>query len=378
MIVPLVFAGGIFEGLDSPERKKMMNETVTTQHGAAYLQRLANSFGVGVTEADCAEAERLRTTGDNWRSDINRLFFEEIRTRSAQPVVIPPEIAQRLVNCDDPSDGPQVRRMLEEIANLYSSAKNRQTQMIDYLTRAAQVRRDMLSLMRKTSDLTDEVKAICEGGWYTFDPDATKALSLSGDLTLVFRTKPITLRELNEAAGIDLAVPMGSFAVHYRPSQEQVTVWADKDNILVDSFIHPHVDDGHVCWGNAYTPVMAALGERKPSVAFSLLKALLETYNEGSPFRALQQFAAVRDPKLLEGTPTEYRRYQRAWVREEDRDDRIEVLDVRVGEDGEDQLIGLYHRYYAGTQIRANENIYARTTNARYMRFDEGLLLEWY
>lgn len=52
----------------------------------------------------------------------------------------------------------------------------------------------------------------------------------------------------------------------------------------------------------------------KPSAAFGVLRSLLQTYNDGSPYEPLNKFAECIDPEQLEAHPTEYRLHSSAHV----------------------------------------------------------------
>ena len=61
-----------------------------------------------------------------------------------------------------------------------------------------------------------------------------------------------------------------------------------------DDTVHPHVQDGHLCAGDATLPIQAALKEGRISDAFILIKSVLETYNESSPYIALSDWSGTK------------------------------------------------------------------------------------
>ena len=57
---------------------------------------------------------------------------------------------------------------------------------------------------------------------------------------------------------------------------------------------HPHVQDGHICAGDATLPIAAALKEGRIADAFVLMRSVLQTYNQSSPYIALDDWSGRR------------------------------------------------------------------------------------
>lgn len=57
---------------------------------------------------------------------------------------------------------------------------------------------------------------------------------------------------------------------------------------------HPHVQDGHICAGDANLPVTAALKEGRIADAFLLIQSVLQNYNEDSPYISLENWSGRR------------------------------------------------------------------------------------
>ena len=60
-----------------------------------------------------------------------------------------------------------------------------------------------------------------------------------------------------------------------------------------DSVTHPHVQDGHLCAGDASAPISAALRQGRVCDAFCLVRSVLHTYNRASPYVALDSWDGV-------------------------------------------------------------------------------------
>jgi hypothetical protein len=61
-----------------------------------------------------------------------------------------------------------------------------------------------------------------------------------------------------------------------------------------ESVIHPHVQDGRVCCGDAAVPIATALREGRIADAFLALNAVLNTYNPNSPYVSLEDWHGGR------------------------------------------------------------------------------------
>jgi hypothetical protein len=111
--------------------------------------------------------------------------------------------------------------------------------------------------------------------------------------TLTVTTEPITLED----------VPLGRFAIELRWKSlsplprigcYQVIALdpnpAEKD----DDITHPHVQGGMLCEGEAHQAIRQALRQGRLLDFFSIVRQVLETYNSGSPFAALDEWFGSR------------------------------------------------------------------------------------
>lgn len=271
---------------------------------------------VGVTDPMPME---LFTTCSN-KIEVNRKFFEWRATYTT-----PPTSEQfsplDLVNFKT-KVVPQLRAKDELIRerNEHEARINRfQRDMQNYLQRIAEISTELIAFSEvKAIDLTAEIESIVKDGWYQFDSGRSATVNGTTDFyTLVFNTPRVNLAYYNKAAGVEMNVDMGRFRVHYAPGRGRVQVYKFEDNIEAsDSYYHPHVDtSGGVCWGNAgpiYTKVATSF---KPSELFNALRVILQTYNDGSPYRDIMEFALVRNPELMAAQPTAYvEEEELAWV----------------------------------------------------------------
>lgn len=61
-----------------------------------------------------------------------------------------------------------------------------------------------------------------------------------------------------------------------------------------EQYAHPHVKNGNVCWGEGTNPAAKALREARFSDFFLIVWALLNTYNDSSPYLAISTWKARR------------------------------------------------------------------------------------
>lgn len=96
-------------------------------------------------------------------------------------------------------------------------------------------------------------------------------------------TEPITLQQ----------IPLGPFAIelHWnRLGQErgahcfQIAALAPNSATGRDEIVHPHVNDGELCAGDATAPIEHALVDGRIGDAFLLIRSVLKTYNTRSAY----------------------------------------------------------------------------------------------
>lgn len=102
-------------------------------------------------------------------------------------------------------------------------------------------------------------------------------------------TEPITLKE----------VELGPFRIELHLSRLEHQRGSSCFDILAmepnpasgrDEVIHPHVNDGDLCAGDAAKPIELALAEGRISEAFLMIHAVLRTYNPKSAYVSLDEW----------------------------------------------------------------------------------------
>jgi len=212
------------------------------------------------------------------------------------------------------------------------SLQNDISRNIDFANR---MHRDALGAMRETArkreeiskltgvsmDLTPEIKKIVADGWFTLEPQKTRELnaaSTTNNHGIYFSTQDVFLTHKKPTANIDITVPMGKYLIKYMPQDANLYVMEYKDNVKVSSYIHPHVaSDGSVCWGTGHDKTMLALANQQPSIAFNILRMVLTSYNDDSPYASLGEFWEAIDPRNRYHFNTTFKLYGErcVWLR---------------------------------------------------------------
>lgn len=144
-------------------------------------------------------------------------------------------------------------------------------------------------------DLAEQVRTILADGWYSLH-DATQN-------SVEFITPQVALRYVHPELGIDKSLAMGKYRVIVKPMHGMVSVQAHEDNIITrNSYYHPHISGGTVCWGNAHDAYSQLPNAFNMVPALTALRSLLQSYNYDSPYERFEQFEyAAKSRDMLVG-----------------------------------------------------------------------------
>jgi hypothetical protein len=142
-----------------------------------------------------------------------------------------------------------------------------------------------------TFDIISQIDKICSEGFYSYFKTENQCVNLI--------TRPITLTEINKAAGINLSVPMGSYRVKLELRTLNLTVHSHKENLVRDNLPHPFISGGHICWGDHTKELIHMYEKFDIHGILKLLQALLTTYSHQNPYRSLNAFKEIYDDKQL-------------------------------------------------------------------------------
>ena len=256
---------------------------------------------------------------------------------------------------------------------------------------AAKKRHEINTLENKETNLAPEIKKIVADGWFTLEPEITRQRNSAADAAIYFSTNQVFLTQRKRSAGLDITVPMGRYLIRYAPQFCELNVLEHEDNLFVSSYYHPHVGhSGEVCWGTGHDKAMQALGNHKPSEAFSILRMVLTTYNDESPYSSLGEFNEVLDPRTRYTKPCDFKIYgeQAVWIRTSNLVNGVaSSLIVDTADDGD--KVGGETIVYPRTLVRVfrlldNEGVrmprspyFVKLASGRYVALADRHLIEW-
>lgn len=243
----------------------------------------------------------------------------------------------------------QLEREGQELRNASSHVQNVLYDMAETRTKIRAARGQTVV------SLEEDIKAIVADGWFRFEGAKTRSYnaiqSSMENKALIFTTPPVTLRDVNLHAGLDIKVDMGSYKVIYIPGKNVVQVHPHEGNTHAKGFPHPHVSGNFgVCWGNAENIYTQAMRNYSPAAAFAALKTILTSYNVNSPYTPLQNFYYTKHPEHLAGTAVISRLKRIAWVTADLANEHdMAVYDSREnnGEEREEIAVRLFQQVYA-------------------------------
>lgn len=349
-----------------------------------WLQILCSQVGVRYSDIppDVLASIKLKRS----KTGVNEVFFAWFTNKPPLAEVdFSPETVALLDSMISLQAHPDYQRAERSMKDHFSRATEFMRDAQERLMRAGVERMNMQRFLNeKPRSMVDDVKAVIADGWYKFEPELShKRTAEYGTKTMVFTTPPVNLQFYNKKAGIDMNVPMGQYEVRIEPSTNSCTVHIHKDNIFLgwdedeheeppeDTYIHPHVSEGSVCWGNAGDTVVKAFHTVNLKPILEALRVILTTYNEESPYRPADEFMLQ-----YEGGEMQYSYIPNgsAWFRE----DRIRsglgfneahVIQRFVGVDYGEVRLTTYKRvnqYGVGTNRR-----YIQTADSEYHRAND-------
>lgn len=228
------------------------------------------------------------------RRKINEIFFKFRET-------LPPEVLQK-ESILDAEAAKRVHGLLIQMARSAEHTVNNEVRkhQTDVRTHASRLQNSKHELFNKSMTLKalkemantgankvfEDVKRLLDNGFYTL-------ASLQPDRGMAFLTEPITLSHFNESHGINQVVPMGRYRVVFSITNYGyliVKVYAWDANPMSGDYIHPHVANGDVCWGNMSNAFHTYSAQCDFYNSGILLKDILKTYHGGNPFLELFNF----------------------------------------------------------------------------------------
>jgi len=227
--------------------------------------------------------------------DITRTFFDYYEANkekhSAPSLNLTAEQKSLLTSLKPSENSSFVTEVKRTIQNNLSSAASKMSEANIFLERAANERSKIENIISGGVNFHSEIEKIQAGKFFVFNTEISKFDNNErGSFNLAFTTKDVILTR-DGGSPTEKKMNFGSYIVRYCPFANKIVVLPYKNNTSVNGCFHPHVDhNGNVCWGNVVNAYSAAMNTMQPSVAFDLLKVLLQTYG-GTPYASLHDFS---------------------------------------------------------------------------------------
>ena len=310
------------------------------------------------------------------RTEVNKIIFPWMETLSTPQPRLSEGALDTLASVMGDHRQAANERNQHEILNIERQIRDRFSSIDAYLKNLREIQMRISGAEEASPESVQRfIDEVTKDNWFKFDMDA----SLDAR-RFIFTTPSVTLTYKNAAAGIDMSVPMGSFKAFFNPSNVTISVHEHENNLDVREYYHPHIGaEGDICWGNAQQIYTRAMRDLKPAPAFRALRVILESYNDESPFRSLDQFdaeykrrARARDgaPAPRAGQQTHYRRVGHAWI-------PTLAIPVTVSHEGStvrlssdvagERLLPIFQQFYVSYDVPFERGRYfLRTRQGRY------------
>jgi hypothetical protein len=287
----------------TPEQMKAARDSIT------YIKTVANQANVDITEWDIlsifAAPDGITLLSE--KKAINKIFFqhlskvvkekdqEEEKENKATEQKTAPLDEEKLFGAFKEAAEKSRTKIIEQKQNQVTNLK---AQMDNYFASFMQTeqtfRQQSLELMSLRNIEDDETL------FNKVVSDIKKVLAEGLFINPVFKdgmfylnTKSnAVLATVNRAANLDVRVDLGQFAIRLDTKNSMdLRIIPYKNNLLTAGYYHPHVQsDGRVCWGEAGTMVANHLASLEIGNALRIAYGLINSYNDGNPYRALQEF----------------------------------------------------------------------------------------
>lgn len=220
------------------------------------------------------------------RNDVNKIFFET-----------PQDSASVEIPNKNKIEIETLFKNVSPLSKLSNEIEGLSRTITDRYAHYQNAARDMINLERQLEAFKlmpdrhyfDEIQKIIDKGQWRIHFVGTDRI----EFTLI---NDCILKWKDDSKKIDFTVNMGKFKLRYHPGLNKAHVFTYKNNLIVGSKYHPHVDgNGSVCWGNATEAITTALRCFDIGKICDVIFLLLHEYNPESPYIRLTEFAQISD-----------------------------------------------------------------------------------
>lgn len=234
------------------------------------------------------------------KNELNKRFFEtkakETIPEIQQNEILDQAAARLMESVKRNFDQERVKRQ-ENISSLLVLADRRRRDMEVYLSQAAQTQLMLDSMSIFTGEkMIEEIHAIERAGFFSLE-------SVSAMRVSWITVNPITLREVNQAAGLNYSVHFGRLRAEIDLTKLSFRV-SPVDHVFPDlPYFHPHVSSsGDICFGDASSVANKYLINYQFSAFLELLSQLLVSYSPTAPYMSLDRFHKLQLEQAEETT----------------------------------------------------------------------------
>ena len=226
-------------------------------------------------------------------SDINPILFNhKPEPTPVQLAKTPDEIISSHQGFLDNLTGGSLQEALENVKDSVITATDNMdhyyNQYSDCVDRLQRSRATLAELEKAVENSQGKdhtwIKNLMEGERFF------QLIGVDFDSVLLYTRDPVTLRQYNPAAGVDVSVNLGQFWL--RLKQGITRVYPLFGNIVYEGYVHPHIStSGGICWGDQKKHAAELMAAGRIEEYLNLLQSLLTTYSDSNPYKPLSRFS---------------------------------------------------------------------------------------
>jgi len=235
-------------------------------------------------------------------SGINRVIFEIVRpqyeakaTEGGYGIELVKTDLKDISAGMFKNTGGRRNRIVRQIDSKLNDISSYQRYLSEAMVRLREYRQELAAIDLMTASGISESRALEQMQAILSNPFwAYLGLVSSSDGGVLWfnTTKAIVLRYNNPATGVNAVANLGAFIVKLDMANCKVNVFTFRGNVRPDgnSFIHPHMRDANVCYGDMQEAVSSAWGIGDIAKVMEITHAVLTAYNHDSTYRDLVEF----------------------------------------------------------------------------------------
>lgn len=285
--------------------KDMPANTRTAQIKAVqYIETLATTTGTKIDNWDIFKIfakPNSKTQVVTDKNKINKIFFANVPAASD---VQNPSAKEKSVRVEPHKTTRTLAKIAAAVKKIHEFTHQDSDKAYNIWTQSRSSARYMMKEAQRHLILARSAYADYKGGRHVSEEFIGQQIeqTIGGgfwefvgveDGVISFATRNnIIVSHSNPKAKVNLRVNLGKFKVHYYldGGEGVIAVEEKSGNIEIDDCIHPHVEGGVVCWGNASDRVCEAVEKYEISVVMALLQSILCSYNDANPYIELDSF----------------------------------------------------------------------------------------